>query len=466
LRATGALNLGFENPVTAIVENLPIDTELKRTSLKKEHHTIRMVTLGCSKNLYDSEVLLGHLKANKIRILKEHERGRADTVIINTCGFIGDARQESVETILAYIEKKREGVVRNVYVMGCLIERYRDSLMKEIPEIDAVFGVNDMAKILNSVGAEFRQNLISERVITTPPHYAYLKIAEGCNRICSFCAIPKIRGRHISRTIGDILDEARMLADKGVKELILISQDLTYYGLDLYEKKMLPDLVEKLSDLNLHEWIRLQYLHPATFTDRLLDVIAERENICNYIDIPLQHINDRILDSMHRGIDSLSTYKLLEKIRKKLPEAAIRSSFIVGYPGETQSEFNELISFIKNIEFDRVGVFTYSHEEDTDAFNLPDNVTTRVKHTREALLMEVQQEISLKHNQAKIGKEFKVLIDYAEDGDFLTGRTEFDSPEVDNEVTIQMEEAIRPGTFQKIKITDATEFDLIGEIIK
>jgi ribosomal protein S12 methylthiotransferase len=425
-----------------------------------------MVSLGCSKNTYDSEVLMGQLKVNKVRLLTDSETGPVDTVIINTCGFINDAKEESIETILEYIESRKKGYVKNIFVMGCLVERYREALLKEIPEIDEVFGVDEMAAIVRKLGSEYRQELVGERVLLTPPHFAYLKIAEGCNRNCSFCAIPKIRGSHKSRTIIDIVEEAKILADKGVKELLLISQDPTYYGIDLYEEQMLPRLLEKLSDLGRFDWIRLHYLHPAMFTDRLLDVIAERENICKYIDIPLQHISDRILTSMHRGFDSKSTYRLLEKIRKRLPSAAIRSTFIVGYPGETENEFEELLDFISTVRFDRAGVFQYSHEEDTDAYHLKDNVPVKVKSAREERLMETQQEISHELNEAKVGSTYKVLIDYHEDGGYYSGRTEYDSPEVDNEVIIRDENIkIKEGTFQNVQIISTNEYDLIGKIL-
>ena len=426
-------------------------------------HTIRVVTLGCAKNTVDSEVLMGQLKLNNIRVLRDGEKGREDTVIINTCGFINDAKEESIETILGFIEAKKSGKLKQVYVMGCLSERFKKPLQKEIPEVDEYFGVRDLSEIVTRMGASYRNDLLGERHLTTPKHYAYLKIAEGCDRTCSFCAIPGIRGKHISRTIEDILDEARKLSEQGVKEILLISQDLTYYGMDLYKKQMLPELITKLSDLKLFTWIRLHYLFPTTFPDELLGVIATRPDVCNYLDIPLQHISDRILKSMRRGVDKAGTYKLMERFKEQLPNAALRAAFIVGYPGETVEEFEELKAFIRDIKFDRVGVFTYSHEEDTHAFGLTDDVPAEVKQERAAEIMEIQQYISLELNQLKIGKTFKVLIDRVE-GDYFIGRTEFDSPEIDNEVLIKGVEKLKIGEFYNVKITEADSFDLFGSI--
>jgi ribosomal protein S12 methylthiotransferase len=428
-------------------------------------HTIRVVTLGCAKNTVDSEVLMGQLKLNNIRVLRDGEKGREDSVIINTCGFINDAKEESIETILGFIEAKKNGKLKQVYVMGCLSERFKAPLQKEIPEVDEYFGVRDLSEIVNRMGASYRKDLLGERYLTTPNHYAYLKIAEGCNRSCAFCAIPGIRGRHISRPIEDIVDEAKRLASQGVKELLLISQDLTYYGIDLYNRQMLPELVSILSDLKLFTWIRLHYLFPTTFPHDLLDVIASRPDVCNYIDIPLQHISDRILKSMRRGVDKTGTYDLMAKFRKQLPGAAVRAAFIVGYPGETEEEFEELKTFIRDTKFDRVGVFTYSHEEGTFAFGLSDDIPDDVKQSRAAEIMEMQQGISLELNQVKIGKSFKVLIDSME-GEFFVGRTEFDSPEVDNEVLINNSSKLNIGEFYTTRITEADAFDLYGEIEK
>ncbi|NVO20737.1 MAG: 30S ribosomal protein S12 methylthiotransferase RimO [Bacteroidetes bacterium] len=427
----------------------------------KPHQSIRIITLGCAKNMVDSEVLMGQLKVNNIKVLRENDKGHAHTVVINTCGFINDAREESIDTILGYIEEKKKGRIKNVFVMGCLSERFREPLLKEIPEVDEYFGVHDIAKIVERMGAEFRQNLVGDRMLTTPNHYAYLKIAEGCNRSCSFCAIPGIRGQHISKSMEDIVLEATKLAKQGVKEILLISQDLTYYGLDLYKKQMLPELVEKLSDLKLFDWIRLHYLYPTTLPSGLIDTIASRPDVCNYIDIPLQHINNRILKSMKRGVTAGETRKLISQFRQRLPEMAIRTAFIVGYPGETEDEFNELKQFIKETRFDRVGVFTYSHEEDTAAFRLKDDIPEKAKLARASELMEIQEEISRDLNALKVGKTFKVLIDRQE-GEYFVGRTEFDSPEIDNEVLINVSANLKIGDFCTVKITGADAFDLYG----
>ncbi len=427
-------------------------------------HTIRVVTLGCAKNTVDSEVLMGQLKLNNIRVLREGDKGREDSVIINTCGFINDAKEESIETILGFIEAKKQGKLKEVYVMGCLSERFKEPLQKEIPEVDEYFGVRDLSEIVTRMGASYRNDLLGERLLTTPNHFAYLKIAEGCDRNCSFCAIPGIRGKHISRPIEDIVDEARKLAAQGVKELLLISQDLTYYGIDIYKRQALPELVSTLSDLKLFTWIRLHYLFPTTFPNELLGIIAERPDVCNYIDIPLQHISDRILKSMRRGVDKAGTIELMRKFRQALPGAAVRAAFIVGYPGETEQEFEELKSFIRETRFDRAGVFTYSHEEDTHAFGLEDNVPEEIKQQRAAEIMELQQNISYELNQVKVGKTFNVLVDRKE-GEFFVGRTEFDSPEVDNEVLIKFATPMKPGEFYKVKITAADAFDLYGEVV-
>lgn len=428
-------------------------------------HTIRVVTLGCAKNTVDSEVLMGQLKLNNIRVLRDGEKGREDSVIINTCGFINDAKEESIETILGFIDAKKRGKLKQVYVMGCLSERFKEPLQKEIPEVDEYFGVRDLSEIVTKMGASYRKDLLGERYLTTPNHYAYLKIAEGCDRTCSFCAIPGIRGKHISRPLEDILDEAAKLAAQGVKELLLISQDLSYYGIDLYKKQMLPELVTALSDMKQFSWIRLHYLFPTTFPDTLLEVMASRPDVCNYIDIPLQHISDRILKSMRRGVDKSGTQALMAKFRSQIPSAVVRAAFIVGYPGESEDEFEELKAFIRDTRFDRVGVFTYSHEEDTFAFGLQDDVPAEVKQSRAAEIMEIQQGISLELNQLKVGKVFAVLIDRLE-GDYYVGRTEFDSPEVDNEVLIKSTSKLKIGEFYIAKITDADAFDLYAEIAK
>jgi ribosomal protein S12 methylthiotransferase len=406
---------------------------------------------------------MGQLKLNNIRVLRDGEKGREDSVIINTCGFINDAKEESIETILGFIDAKNRGKLKQVYVMGCLSERFKEPLQKEIPEVDEYFGVRDLSEIVTRMGASYRQDLLGERYLSTPKHFAYLKIAEGCDRSCSFCAIPGIRGKHVSRPIDDILDEAKKLAAQGVKELLLISQDLTYYGVDLYKAQMLPELVTKLSDLKLFTWIRLHYLFPTTFPDDLLDVMTSRPDVCNYVDIPLQHISDRILKSMRRGVDKSGTYALMAKFRQRLPDAAVRAAFIVGYPGETEQEFEELKAFIRETKFDRVGVFTYSHEEDTFAFGLDDDVPAEVKQSRAAEIMDIQQGISLELNQLKVGQSFKVLVDRLE-GDFYIGRTEFDSPEVDNEVLINGTTKLKIGEFYTAKITEADAFDLYASV--
>jgi len=423
--------------------------------------TIRVVTLGCAKNTVDSEVLMGQLRLNNIRVLHDGEKGREDTVIINTCGFINDSKEESVNTILQFIEAKKNGKLKQVYVMGCLSERFKKPLQQEIPEVDEYFGVHNLNEIVTRIGATYKNELLGERLLTTPKHYAYLKIAEGCDRSCSFCAIPGIRGKHISRPIEHILDEARKLAAKGVKEVMLISQDLTYYGLDLYKKQMLPELVEQLSDLNIFKWIRLHYLFPSTFPERLLEVIATRDDVCNYIDIPLQHINNRILKSMKRGVTTEDTRNLISKFRAQLPDAAIRTAFIVGYPGETEAEFQELVEFIKEVKFERVGVFTYSHEEDTAAYNLLDDVSPEVKQERADELMYVQQGISEMLNDAKVNQVFEVIIDRLE-GEYFVGRTKFDSPDIDNEVLIEASINLKIGELYSVKIIKSDVFDLYG----
>ncbi len=427
----------------------------------RDSQSVRIVTLGCAKNMVDSEVLMGQLKLNNIKILKEQDKGKADTVVINTCGFIHDAKEESIDTILSYVEEKKRGKIKEVYVMGCLSERYKEQLAKEIPEVGQFFGVNDLEFIVKKIGGEYRSKLLCERVLTTPPHYAYLKIAEGCDRSCSFCAIPKIRGPHVSRPMEAILQEAELLAQGGVKELLLVAQDLTYYGIDSDQKKMLPQLVEKLSALKRFDWIRLHYLYPNNFPEELFEIITSHSDVCNYIDIPLQHISDRILKSMRRGVTKEETVRLIEKFRKKLPGAALRTAFIVGYPGETEQEFGELLDFIREVKFDRVGVFTYSEEENTPACKLDDNVPDELKNERAAELMEVQQHIADQLDQQKIGKTFKVLVDRI-DGEYFVGRTEFDSPEVDGEVLVPLTENCRIGEFSDIKITSSDNFDLFG----
>lgn len=427
-------------------------------------HTIKVVTLGCAKNTVDSEVLMGQLKAANIRVLDEDSEIPADSVVINTCGFVNDAKEESVNTILHYVNQKSQGKLKGVYVMGCLAERYRKPLEKEIPEVDALFGVHDLRQLVEVLGAEFRGELLGERLLTTPSHYAYLKISEGCDRNCSFCAIPSIRGKHVSRTMEDILAEAANLASQGVKELILIAQDLTYYGLDIYKEQKLPDLLERLCGLNLFRWIRLHYLFPVTFPERLLDVMAAHSEICPYIDIPLQHINSQLLHSMRRGIDGKGTRQLLQKIRDRLPNAAIRTAFIVGYPGETEEMFQELKEFVLEMRFERAGVFTYSHEEGTHAFELKEDVPERIKRMRADQLMAMQQEISEQLNAEKIGSLLEIVIDRFEGG-YYVGRSRFDSPEVDNEILVSSLSNLKIGEFYQAKIINSDSFDLFAEII-
>jgi ribosomal protein S12 methylthiotransferase len=387
-----------------------------------------------------------------------------DTIIINTCGFINDAKQESIDTILRYADSRQSGKLSGLFVMGCLSQRYMDQLRTGIPEVDGFYGISDLASIVKRVGGKYREDLLGERMVTTPPHYAYLKIAEGCDRKCSFCSIPAIRGKHISRPMEDILSEAETLVHQGVKELIVISQDTTYYGLDLYHDRMLPELLSSLAGITGVEWVRLHYTYPDGFPLEVLDVIRDNPKICNYLDIPLQHINSRVLRSMRRGLDRKRTIDLVRRIRREIPGVAIRTTFIVGYPGETAREFNELKDFVASENFERMGVFTYSHEEDTHAFLLKDEVPASVKKKRAGELMEIQEQISLKLNAEKIGKSFRIVID-REEGDYYVGRTEHDSPEVDNEVLVRKAgQKIRIGNFYDAVITSADNFDLFAGI--
>jgi ribosomal protein S12 methylthiotransferase len=429
-------------------------------------HKVGIVSLGCAKNLVDTEVLMRQLDASQFTlILDPTEKDRIDTAIINTCGFILDAKNESIDTILRFTDARKNNRLKHLFVMGCLSQRYMEQLKAEIPEVDGFYGVNDLKKIMAAIGGNYRADLLGERMITTPSHYAYLKIAEGCDRKCSFCAIPAIRGRHVSRPVEEIVREAEFLAGQGVKELNVISQDTTYYGLDLYKKRMLPELLSRLASIKKIEWIRVHYTYPDGFPPELLEVIRNNGKICRYIDIPLQHINDRILKSMRRGIGSAETRKLVGKIRESIPGAAIRTSMIVGYPGETEKEFSELKDFIRESEFDRLGVFTYSNEEGTDAFRLKDDIPARVKDQRAAEIMEIQQEISAGLNGRKMGMIMKTLIDRKE-GDYFAGRTEFDSPEVDNEVLIPASaNHLEIGQFYNIRITSTDPFDLYGELL-
>ncbi len=422
---------------------------------------VNIITLGCSKNLYDSEILSGQLKDSPYIPVHESEEN-ADIVIINTCGFIHDAKQESIDTILHYVQAKEEGRIEKLLVTGCLSERYKEELPHEIPEVDAYFGNHHLKEILDYLRVDLKKELLGERLLATPSHYAYLKISEGCDRSCSFCAIPKIRGRHVSQPVEKLVEEAKNLARKGVKELILIAQDLTYYGLDLYGRRRLADLLKELAAVEGIEWIRLHYMYPAGFPEEVLDVMAEEPKICRYLDMPLQHADPHILASMNRGVSLDKTEALLNKIKKKIPGVALRTTFITGYPGETDDAFQRLKDFIRRMEFDRVGVFTYSHEEDTKAFALNDDIPEEVKQQRKAEIMEMQAEISLKKNREKTGKVMRVLIDRKQ-GDEYIGRTEFDSPEVDNEVHIQTSSFLTPGKFIDVQITGADVYDLWGE---
>ncbi|MGB0256404.1 MAG: 30S ribosomal protein S12 methylthiotransferase RimO [Flavobacteriaceae bacterium] len=430
---------------------------MRTKSLQK--NTINVITLGCSKNLYDSEVLMGQLKASGKEVVHEQE---GNIVVVNTCGFIGDAKEESVNTILEQIHKKEQGTVDRVYVTGCLSERYKPDLEKEIPQVDQYFGTTDLPQLLKVLGADYKHELLGERLTTTPKNYAYLKIAEGCDRPCSFCAIPLMRGKHKSKSIEDITHEASLLAKDGVKELILIAQDLTYYGLDLYNERKLADLLRALVKVEGIEWIRLHYAFPTGFPMEVLEVMREESKVCNYIDIPLQHISDPILKSMRRGTTKTKTTKLLQAFRAAVPEMAIRTSLIVGYPGETAEDFNTLKQWVQEMRFERLGCFTYSHEENTHAFGLEDDVPEEVKQERANEIMAIQTEISRELNQQWIGKTLRCMIDRKE-GNYFIGRTERDSPDVDNEVLISAEDHyLKMGDFAQITITSATEFDLFG----
>ena len=433
---------------------------MRTRSIKK--NTINVVTLGCSKNVYDSEVLMGQLKAGGKNVVHEQE---GNIVVINTCGFINNAKEESINTILEYVQQKEAGLIDKVFVMGCLSERYKPDLEKEIPDVDQYFGTSELPALLKVLGADYKHELIGERLTTTPKNYAYLKISEGCDRPCSFCAIPLMRGAHISTPIEALVTEAEKLATKGVKELILIAQDITYYGLDLYKKRALADLLRALVKVEGIEWIRIHYAFPTGFPMDVIEVMKEEPKICNYLDIPLQHISDPILASMKRGTTQEKTTKLLKKFREAMPEMAIRTTLIVGYPGETQADFEALKSFVKEMRFDRLGCFTYSHEENTTAYELEDDVPEEVKLARANEIMEIQSQISWELNQEKIGKTFRCLIDRKE-GNYFVGRTEYDSPDVDNEVLIDAKKHyVKIGDFVEVKIIDATDYDLYGEPI-
>jgi ribosomal protein S12 methylthiotransferase len=435
---------------------------MKARTLKKDK--INIITLGCSKNLVDSEVLSGQLVANNIEVV--HESGKRDhnIVIVNTCGFIDKAKAESINTILDQVELKRRGKLDKVYVTGCLSERYKNNLEEEIPEVDAFFGTMELPRILKTLEADYKAELIGERLLSTPSHYAYLKISEGCNRTCSFCAIPLMRGQHISKPIEQLVAEAEGLVRRGVKEVMLIAQELTYYGLDIYKKRELPKLMHALADVKGLEWIRLHYAYPSKFPLEILDAMKERDNICNYLDMPLQHASNHMLKAMKRQITREDMTELIYNIREKVPGICLRTTLITGFPGETQDDVEEVKEFLQEHRFDRVGVFTYSHEENTSAYEFADTLSDEEKEARAQEIMEVQQEISLEKNQEKIGKTFKVIVDKKEAGRYL-GRTEFDSVEVDNEVVINTNKRLPIGDFVNVKITKAYDYDLEGEVV-
>ncbi len=446
-----------------MVVRLLIFVVMKTRTLKK--NKVNVVTLGCSKNLFDSELMMAQLKANQFDVEHESAHDDAEIVIINTCGFIDNAKQESIDTIIRYAEAKVDGLVEKVYVTGCLSERYKDDLEKEIPEVDAFFGTRELPRLLKTLKADYKHELVGERLLTTPNHYAYFKIAEGCDRPCSFCAIPLMRGKNVSTPLEELVKQAKGLAAKGVKELMLIAQDLTYYGLDLYKKRALSDLLKQLSDIEGIEWIRLHYAFPSGFPIDVLDVMRERSNVCNYLDMPLQHGSTKILKAMRRGITREKTEELIATIRDKVPGIALRTTLIAGYPGETEADFKEMYDWVDRSRFDRLGIFTYSHEENTHAYIQKDDVPTKVKKKRADLIMELQSGISFELNQLKVGNTYKVLFDRIE-GDYFIGRTEFDSPEVDNEVLIKKSESfVRIGDFAPVMITSADHYDLYGTLV-
>jgi ribosomal protein S12 methylthiotransferase len=434
---------------------------MRTKTLKK--NKVHVVTLGCSKNLYDSEVLMGQLKANKFEVEHETDPDDASIVVINTCGFIDNAKQESIDTILRYADAKKKGMVDKLIVTGCLSERYKDDLSKEIPEVDAYFGTNDLPRLLKNLGADYKHELVGERMLTTPRHFAYFKISEGCDRPCSFCAIPLMRGKHVSTPIEDLVAEAKRLAVAGTREILLIAQDSTYYGLDIYGKRRLGDLLKALSDVEGIGWIRLHYAFPAGFPLDVLDVMRERPNIAKYLDMPLQHVSDKMLASMRRGTTKAKTADLVATIRDRVPGIALRTTLIAGYPGETKKDHEEMVEWVKETRFDRLGIFEYSHEENTHAFTLKDNVPAKEKKRRAQAVMAVQQDISAEINASKVGKTFKVLIDRKE-GKHFVGRTEHDSPEVDNEVLVDASKHyLRIGDFAQLRVISASEYDLTAE---
>lgn len=435
---------------------------MKTKTLRKDK--VNVITLGCSKNLVDSENIITQLKANDFDVMHEG-KSEANIIIVNTCGFIDLAKEESINTIVQYAEIKSKGGIDKLYVTGCLSQRYKDDLEKEIPEVDAYFGTMELPGLLAKLNADYRHDLIGERTLTTPQHFAYLKISEGCNRTCSFCAIPLMRGKHISKPIEALVKEAKHLASIGVKELILIAQELTYYGLDLYKKRALPELLDELCSVEGIEWIRLHYAYPSKFPLEVYEVMARQQKICNYLDIPLQHASDTVLERMKRQTTREEQKQLIIQARKMVPDIAVRTTFLVGFPGETEEEFEDLCNFVEEMKFDRVGVFQYSHEEDTSGYLLDDDISAELKTDRANKIMEIQQSISLSHNESKIGKTFKVLFDRKE-GDFFIGRTEYDSPEVDNEVLLSAKENyVRIGDFATVEITHAEEYDLFGKVI-
>lgn len=434
---------------------------MKTKSIKKDK--VNIITLGCSKNMVDSEVLSGQLIANDIDVVHENLKKDHNIVVVNTCGFIEKAREESINTILQQVELKRRGKLDKVYVTGCLSERYKNNLEEEIPEVDAYFGTMELPNILKTFEADYKTDLVGERLLYTPQHYAYMKISEGCNRTCAFCAIPLMRGGHVSRPVESLVDEAKRLVDRGVKEVMLIAQELTYYGLDIYKKRELPKLLHALADVKGLEWIRLHYAYPSKFPIEIIDAIKERDNICNYLDMPLQHAANNMLKLMKRQITREEMEDLVGEIRNRMPDICLRTTLIAGFPGETRDDVEELKMFLQKMRFDRVGIFTYSHEEGTSAYDLVDNIPAEEKEERAQEIMEVQQEISLEKNQEKVGKTFKVLIDKKEAGRYL-GRTEFDSVEVDNEVIIQSKKKLVIGEFAQVKITKAYDYDIEGEV--
>jgi len=433
-----------------------------RTKLKKDK--VNIITLGCSKNMVDSEVLSGQLAAADVNVLHESKKLDHNIVVVNTCGFIDKAKEESINTILEQVELKRRGKLDKVYVTGCLSERYKQNLEDEIPEVDAFFGTMELPFLLKKFDVDYKAELVGERLLSTPNHYAYLKISEGCNRTCSFCAIPLMRGKHVSRPIESLVNEAKKLVQRGVKEIMLIAQELTYYGLDIYKQRELPKLLHALADIPGLEWIRLHYAYPSKFPMEIIDTMKERENICNYLDMPLQHASNKMLKAMKRQITREEMEDIIGEIKYKIPGICLRTTLIAGFPGETEDDVEELKTFLRKIEFDRVGIFTYSHEENTSAYDLINDVDEEIKELRAQEIMEVQQEISYKKNEEKIGKTFKVIIDKKEAGRYL-GRTEFDSVEVDNEVIVHSSKKLSPGDFMNVKITSAFDYDLEGEVV-